>query len=332
MRSVNLINVLIVFGFSIFLLGCGGNSYEDGVNAMQKGDYNMAIKYLSEAKKTTPENPAVQEKLALAYMLKGKDLHKKTKNISAFTGNFSKGEEFIPAEPTPEFQVEYSNLLFDLANAYQNTKPENDVQKEDFLNKTIGSLETAIGYNPDHTEAEELLNQIKSDNFSAILEKGKKLYTLAKKEDNKDLYFTAEYYFKKANNFDPENKDALKYLSNTRKKTLDVPDFGQDLALAIADYQYSKGSYIFDVYIQNNTPDPINIKHANFILMDKDGNSFPLDKETMKTFKTKTLKEKSLDDRNPASGIIAFKMKKKANVEYIGYKLDEEKTVKKYFP
>jgi len=332
MKSVNLINVLIVFGLTIFLFGCGGDSYEDGVNALQKGDYNMAIKYLSEAKKATPENPVVQEKLSLAYMLKGKDLYKKTKNISTFTGNFFKGEEFIPAEPTLEFQVEYSNLLFDLAKAYQKTKPENDVQKEDFMNKTIASLETAIGYNPDHTEAEELLNQIKSDNFSSILEKGKKLYTQAKKEDNKDLYFTAEYYFKKANNFDPENKEAVKLLSSTRKKTLDVPDIGQDLALAIADYQYSKGSYIFDVYIQNNTPDPINIKHANFIFMDKDGKTYPLDKEKMKTFKTKTLQEKSLDDRNPASGIIAFKMKKKAKVDYIGYKLDEEKTVKKYFP
>ena len=332
MKSVNLINVLIVFGVTIILLGCGGNSYEDGVNALQKGDYNMAIKFLSEAKKTTPENNAILEKLAHAYMLKGKDLYLKTKNISTFTGNFYKGEEFIPAEPTPEFQVEYSNLLFDLANAYQNTKPENDVQKEDFMNKTIASLETAIGFNPDHGEAEELLNKIKSDNFSAILEKGKKLYTQAKKEDNKDLYFTAEYYFKKANNFEPENKEALKYLSNTRKKTLDVPDIGQDLAIAIADYQYSKGSYIFDIYIQNNTPDPINIKHNNFIFMDKDGNSYPLDKETMKSFKTKTLQEKSLDDRNPASGIIAFKMQKKANVDYIGYKLDEDKTVKKYFP
>ena len=187
----------------------------------------MAIKYLSEAKKATPENPAIQEKLALAYMLKGKDLHKKTNNIAAFTGNFSKGEEFIPAEPTPEFQVEYSNLLFDLATAYQNTRPENDVQKEDFMNKTIAFLETAIGYNPDHAEAEGLLNQIKSDNFSAILEKGKKLFSQAKKEDNKDLYFTAEYYFKKANNFDPENKEALELLSSTRKKTLDVPDIGQ---------------------------------------------------------------------------------------------------------
>ena len=146
------------------------------------------------------------------------------------------------------------------------------------------------------------------------------------------MYFTAEYYFKKANNFDPENSEAMKLLSNTRKKTLDVPDIGQELALAIADYQYSKGSYIFDVYIQNNTPNPINIKHDNFVFMDKDGITYPLDKERMQTFKTKTLQEKSLDDRNPASGIIAFKMKKKANIDYIGYKLDEDKTVKKYFP
>ena len=44
---------------------------------------------------------------------------------------------------------------------------------------------------------------------------------------------------------------------------MDVPDIGQDLALAIADYQYSKGSYIFDIYIQNNTPDPIVLLQRN---------------------------------------------------------------------
>lgn len=332
MKSVQYVYFLIALGLTVFLLSCGGNSYEDGLNALENKDYNLAIKYLSEARKATPENPAISERLALAYMLRGKDLYQKAKNLSSFTGNFSKGEEFIPAEPTVDFQTNYSNLLLELANAYQNTKPENDVQKEDFLNKTIASLETALGYNPDNAEADELLTQIKSDNFTAILEKGKRLFSEATKEDNKDLYFTAEYYFKKANNFDPENKDALKYLSKTRKQTLDVPDFDQDLALAIADYQYSKGSYIFDVYIQNNTPDPINISHSNFVFMDKEGNTYPLDKETMSKFKTKILPEKSLTDRKTLSGIIAYKMKKKVNIDYIGYKLSDEKTVKKYFP
>jgi hypothetical protein len=324
---------LFLFTFSLItgFFSCGGNSFEDGVKALEKGDFNLAIKYLSEAKKETPDNQPINEKLALTYMLRGKDLYGKTKNLSAYTGNFSKGEQFIPDSLSEEFQTEYSNLLLDLANAYQSTKPENDVQKEDFLNKTLSSLETALGFNPDNKDAEDLLNKIKSDNFTAIFEKGKRLYSQAKKEDNKDLYFTAEYYFKKANNFDPDNKDALSYLSKTRKQTLDVPDIEQDLALAIADYQFSKGSYIFDIYIQNNTPDPININHANFVLMDKEGNSFPLDKETMSKFKG-TLSEKSLANRNPASGIIAFKMKKKAKIDYIGYKLDDEKTVKKFFP
>jgi hypothetical protein len=332
MKSLHFIYVLIALGLIAILLSCGGNSYEDGLNALENKDYNLAIKYLSEARKEIPANPAISEKLALAYILRGKDLYQKRKNISAFTGNFSKGEEFIPAEPSEQFQVEYSNLLLDLANAYQHAKPENDVQKEDFLNKTIASLETALGYYPDNSEAESLLNQIKSDNFTAILEKGKRLFSQAKKENNKDLYFTAEYYFKKANNFDSENKDALIYLAKTRKQTLDVLDVEQDFALAIADEQYSKGSYIFEIYIQNNAPDPIKISHNKFVIMDKNGNSYPLDKETMSKFKTKMLPEKSLTDRKTLSGIIAFKMKKKIKIDYIGYKLSEEKTVKKYFP
>lgn len=325
--------VLSLFALLVIIVffGCGGNAYEDGLNAMEKGDFNLAIKYLSEAKKGTPENELISEKLALAYMLKGKDLFSKRSNLQAYSGNFSKGEEYIPDSPSQEFQVEYSNLLFDLANAYQNTKPENDVQKEDFLNKTISSLETAIGYNPENLEAEELLTQIKSDNFAAILDRGKKLYLQAKNENNKDLYFTAEYYFKKANNFDSENKEALSYLSKTRKQTLDVLDVEQDFALAIADQTFSKGSYIFEIGIQNNTPDPISIKHENFVITDKDGNTYPLDKATMSKFKN-ILPEKSITDRKTISGIIAFKMKKKYKLDYLGYKLNNEKIVKKYFP
>jgi hypothetical protein len=322
---------LIALVLIAFVIGCGGNPYEEGLSAFQKGDYNLAIKYLSEARQETPENQSIDEKLATSYMLRGKELFEKRKNLSAYTGNFSKGEEFIPASPSTEFQIEYSNLIFDLANAYQNTKPENDVQKEDFLNKTISSLETSLVYNPDNNESEDLLNQIKSENFTAILEKGKRLFSQAKKEDNKDLYFTAEYYFIKANNFDPENQEALSYLSKTRQQTLDVLDLDQDFAIAIVDQTFSKGSYIFEIGIQNNSPNPVKISHSNFILMDKNGTSYPLDKTTMSKFKN-ALTEKSLTDRKTISGIIAFKMNKKTKIDYIGYSLGENKVVKKYFP
>lgn len=324
-------NFLITIILLAVFLGCGGNPYEEGLTAFQKGDYNLAIKYLSEARQEAPENQSIDEKLATAYMYKGKDLYDKRNNLSSYTGNFSKGEEFIPAAPSQEFQIEYSNLLLDLANAYQNTKPENDVQKEDFLNKTISSLETSLGYNPDNKASEDLLNKIKSDNFTSILDKGKRLFSQAKKEDNKDLYFTAEYYFIKANNFDPENQEALNYLSKTRKQTLDVLDLDQDFALAIVDQTYSNGSYIFEIGIQNNSPNPVNISYSNFILMDKNGTSYPLDKNTMSKFKN-ILNEKTLTDRKTISGIIAFKMSKKTKIDYIGYSLGENKVVKKYFP
>ena len=331
MKKNDTLIYLIVISFILLIFGCGSNALEDGIKALEKNDFNLAIKHLSEAKKEKPDDPVINEKLAYAYMLKGKDLFEKRKNLSAFTGNFSKGEEFIPATPSQEFQVNYSDLLFSLANAYQNTKPENDVQKEDFLNKTIAALETALGYNPENNAADEMLTQIKSDNFRQILDKGIRLYKQAIKEDNKDLYFTAEYYFNKACNFDSENEEAAGYLSKTRKKTLDVLDISQDFALAIADHQYSKGSYIFEIFIQNNAPNPIEIKHDNFILQDKNGTTYPLDKITMGKFKNQ-LPEKPLTDRKTISGIIAFKMTKKADVDYIGYQLNEKNTAKKYFP
>lgn len=324
------ISLFVMINTSFF---CGSNPIEEGQKAYDKADYKLALKYFSEARKDQPENQAIKEKMALSYMMHGKNLYEKTRNIKTFYGNFTRGEEFVPDVPSEEFQTEYSNLLFDLARAYISAKPENEIQKEEYLNKSISSLENSLGYNPENKPAEDLLNKIKADNFSSMLEKGKSLFAQAKKQRNNDLYFAAEYYFIKANNFDPQNKEAEQYLSKTRAQTLDVPDIQQDLALAIGDHSYTKGCYLMYVEMQNNTPESIEVRLDNFNLFDKDGNMYSIDKEMMAKLKKDTvMPEKQLSDRKSNGGIIAFKMAKKKDIDYLAYQLSESKTVKKYFP
>jgi len=311
---------------------CGSSAFEDGKAAFDKGDYNMALKYFIEAKKEQADNQEISEKIAICYMMKGKELFEKTNNVKTFQGNFTKGEEFIPDVPSVEFEKTYSDLLLVLGQAYNNAKPENDIQREDYLIKSISVLEGALVYNHENKNAEDLLSSIKSENFLSMLEKGKSLFTQAKKQRNNDLYFAAEYYFNKANNFDPENKDAKKCLSETREKTLNVADVKQDLALAIVDRNFSKGSYLIDVEIVNNTTESTTVKPDNFNLVDKNGNSYHLDRDLMAQLKDKSLTEKNVSDRKSTGGILAFKMKTEQAIDFLEYKLSDQKSVKKYFP
>ncbi len=317
----------------IISLFCSGNPFEDGQKAFDNKDYSLALKYFTEAKKEQPENQAIHEKIALCYMMRGKDIFEKNKNIQSFYGNFNRGEEFVPGDPSPEFQKLYSGLLFTLADAYINTTPENNVQKEEYLNKSISFLESSLVFDANNTDAENLLNKIKSDNFASILEKGKGLFNQAKKQGNNDLYFAAEYYFIKANNFNPENKEARDFLSKTRAKTLDVPDIKQDIAIAVGDQSYSKGSYLIYIEVHNNTQESIDIKQNKFKLVDKSGKEYSFDSTLIAKLKKETvLPEQSLKGLKSIGGIIAFKMNKKAKVAYLEYNLSKEKSVKKYFP
>ena len=122
-------------------------------------------------------------------------------------------------------------------------------------------------------------------------------------------------------------------LSKTRKKTLSILNNREDFAMAVADMSRQSKSLILDLTIKNYATSPVKINLENFELIDLDGKSYSLDKTMMNTkFKGKTMKDQELAELKFADGIIVFAIPSKVKIDYLGYRLYEDETVKKYFP
>jgi len=324
----------ILCGLAFLTIQCGSDPAVEGDKAFESANYNLAVKHFLEARKQNPaEKQTFDEKIALSYMLRGKTIYEKNHNIKSFSGNFEKSSNYIPEKPSDNFKKEYSKILFALGSGYLESRPENEIQKDDFLNKSIQYLEDALYNDENNTSAESLLAKIKVDNFEKMLKKGNDFYTKAGKTKNGDHYITAEYYFQRAAYFDIYNDEAKKMLSKTRKKTLSVLNNREDFAMAVADMSRQKKSLILDLTIKNYATSPVSIDVKNFELVDLDGNTYPLDTGTMTSkFKGKSMKNQKLAELKFADGIIVFSIPSRVSIDYLGYRLNEDETVKKYFP
>jgi hypothetical protein len=275
----------------------------------------------------------MDEKIALCYMRHGEMLYNKAKNIKALSGNFEKGVQLIPEKTSDEFKKEYSRLLFVLGEAYNNAKPENDIQKSEYLDNTLNYLDQALYEDENNKAAEDLLQSVQEANFEKMFTQGQDLYEKAQKTNNDNLYLNAEYYLNRANKFAQGDNRVAKLLSKVREKSITVPNISGEMGFAIADYDRQPNSTIIFVYLQNYISDPVTINSKNFELMDPDGNTYPLDPEMMaKVDQTHLLKTKTIKEMETAEGIIAFKVAKNIKLDYIGYLLDSGKIVKKNFP
>jgi hypothetical protein len=324
----------ILFIVSLFAIQCGSDPAAEGEKAFQAANYNLAIKHFVEARKQNPaEKKKYEEKIALAYMFRGKNLYSKSKNVKSFSGNFEKALDYMTSESSESFKKEYSQILYELAVAYMVTRPENEIQKEENLNKTLGYLEDAIVNDESNAKADSLLEKIKVDNFQKMLNRGKDFYSRAGKKGNSDYYITAEYYFQRAAYFDLHNKEAKTMLAKTRAKTLSILDNREDFAMAVADMSKQGGNLILDLTIKNYSTTPVSLDLKNFELTDANGKVYPLNQKMMdETFKAKSLQNQKLGELKFVDGIIVFSVPTKTKIEYLGYRLNEDETVKKYFP
>ena len=328
---IYLLTILILSG--LILVQCGGNPEQDGDQAYAQGKYNQALNYFLEVKKSSPDNPKINEKIALSYMQRGLQLYQKRKKVAPFIGNFEKGENFIPqTETTPEFDQAYSDLLLKLAKAYNSAKPANAIQKERYFSKTLELLDMSLAYNSDNQEAEKTLDQIKADNFKQTFEKGLTFFNQAKKEKNPDLYLSAEHYLKRAVSFDPENNEALKKLSDTRKKTLSILDMDVDLPMAIADKQYSDGHLLVAFTAINNTGAALEFDPSKLSLSDNTEQLIRLDKVYTEKFDDGLVKKTNLATRAQLDGTLAFAISKNKKIISLNYEMPSGKIIKKYLP
>ncbi len=330
MKKLYLITMLFI---SALLIQCGGNPEQDGDQAFAQQKYNQALSYYLQAKKADSGNQKINEKIALSYMNKGKQLFAKTHNVESFAGNFEKGENFIPeTETSPEFDTQYSAMLHELAKAYRQAKPANEIQKEQYFTKTLDLLDLALTFNPDNSAAEKTLADIKSENFKHTYEKGMRFLKQAKREKNPDLYLTAEHYLKRAVFFNPDDKKAQSNLKAVRKKTLAVLDMDMDFPFAIADKQYKDGRLLLAFTALNNGGETMEFDPLKLILVTSDDQEISLDVAYTEKFDNGLTKKMTLEPRKQIDGTLVFAVKKSRRIISLNYPLSEDKQVRKYFP
>jgi hypothetical protein len=330
MRITQIFVTLLIF---VLISSCGSDPIAEGEKAFQAEQYLQAVKFFNAAKLKDPTNTLMDEKIALCYMRHGEMLYNKSKNVKSFSGNFEKGTQVVPEKTSAEFKKEYSRLLFRLGEAYNNTKPENDLQKSEFLENTLNYLDQALYEDENNTAAAELLQSVQEANFEKMFTTGQEMFDKAEKTGNHDLYLSSEYYLKRAAKFAVDVTPVEKLLSKVRAKAISVPNISGEMGFAIADYDRQPTSTIIMVYLQNYISSPVTINLNNFELMDVEGNTYPLDQEMMaKVDPKQLLKAKAINEMEVAQGVIAFKVSKSVKLQSIGYILDSGKTVLKYFP
>ncbi len=335
MRSFKLFLGLILVS-SLMLSHCGKNLEAQGDEAYAKGKYNQALTYYLKVKKEQPDNARINEKLALTYMQRGFLLYKLRKNVDAFQLNYEKSQEFLPSDSLrPEFKKEYSKLLYELALAYHNATPKNDIQKEKFFTLTLDYLQKALEYDPNNTLADAKLSEIRTENFQKYFDRGKAFYQKAKKDRrNANLYLSAEAYLLQAVRLNPNNKEAQNLLKKVRQKTIAILDISNDLplALAITDRQNFKGHLALSIVVFNNTVDPYTIDPQRFKLIDKQEKTYTFVPEVTAQFSKGLTEPITIEPKKDQNVVLVFPLPAQSAPDRLIYETEDGFVIGKYFP
>lgn len=319
------------------LSGCGSDPSGEALTAYHEKDYSTAIRLFKEARTVNKSDTLFQDQLALSYLYRGKDLYEKTRNLDAFTGNYKQAAEYIPEDRSQAFRKQYSQLLRDLAEAYRQTKPSTDLEKETYFDQSVNMVKLAIKEDSTNQDAIALLADIKQEHFEGLINKAKDLYNSAAQKGQLDLFFVSEYVFNQAAALESGNPVITDYLKRIKSNTLDVLNYRDGVALAVTGQRHSRSRLSLEVSIRNYLPTPLSMKLDHFKVVDMDGNdSFAIDRKAMKQNKLlgKTvLEDMVLDANNPiAEGNLVFEVPENVEIRYIAYRYNGNEESRKYFP
>jgi hypothetical protein len=327
------LSTLILTVFLLTLIQCGGSKLEEGDVFYASEDYTRAVNSYLEHKKSDAQAPGLDNKIALAFFNKGNQLFNKARNIKSFAGNYEKAQDYIDESAlTAEQKAEYSQLLYNLALAYRSSRPNNDIEEEQYFNNTLDYLQMAVNIDPQNTSADSMISNIYAENFQEMYEKGLKAFNSAKKvRDNIDLYLRAESYFKKAVQFNSSDEQAQKYLSNTRKETLGILESIQPFSFCVPNYKIDKNTCFIAFAAKNYSNDPMAIDLNALTLNTSDGKVINIDlKKTAEL--EKALNETTMKPFDLVEGQVVYSLAPNTDIEYIAYNVNDNLTVKKYFP
>ncbi len=328
--------IIILFIMTIIIFHCGTDFTGEGKVAFNNGNYSEAIKHFTRAQEEDSTNRGNDKMICLAYLYRGEELFKKTRNIQVFSGNFEKAQKYIPIPPDAEFNKVYSEILLALANAYLIVKPANEEEKDYNFDKAVSTVKQAIEIDSTNAAAESLMVQLKEDHFQGLIDKGENYYKKAGRRGNADLYFTAEYYLKEALEFESDNKRINNLLYKIIQKTLPVLNYREGVSMAVAGYRSERKATVVNLSIKNYTSNPVNLKLDNFKLVDSEGNQYSVNEDEMKKrelFGETCIKNTVLNAQSSsATGIVAFDAPQDIKIAYIQYQINGQKYVRKRFP
>jgi len=332
-----LLRFILLGIISLLLVNCESTDYTvEAKKAMDNANYSDAIKLWEKAKAQENYDESNDQKLALAYMLKGQELFDKTRNVRSFAGNFEIGQSHIPEKTSDDFKNQYSKILYTIGKAYNVAKPKNDVEKVDFFSNALNSLKESLVQDSTNAESAALLEEIKQNKFQGLIDKGKDAYKKGVKTGNVNYYFTAEYYLKQAMEFESANQEILTYLKKVERKTLSVLNYRDGLSIAILKEEYQKDDCLIFVAIRNYLNENVNLRLNNFKLVDKNGESHKVYAKGMKVqelFGATVLTDTILSVNNPEiDGILVFNLQEKPKLDYLSYQIKKNKEARKYFP
>ena len=326
--------ILLVI-LSYFILYCGADYVEDGKKAFNNKDYSEAIRLLTQALKEDSTNHSNDEMISVSYLIRGEELFEKTRNLKAFNGNFKEAQRYIPANPSNEFEKIYADMHVSLAKAYITTRASSDNEKEFNFEQALNAVKGALTIDSTNATAESLLVSLKDDHFQGLIDKGRNLYNKARRTRNPDLYFTAEYYLKEAQQFEFDNPQINSLLQKITQKTLPVLNYREGISMAVAGVTRERKAIIMNISIKNYTSKPINLVLNNFTLVNNQGKEYQVNEHEMRKrelFGEKCLADTILNSSNPAaSGIIAFDAPTDIEIAYVNYKIDQKRISRKYF-
>lgn len=257
---------VMIFGL---IVSCNKDPVQKGDEAFESDRLLDAQKYYQEALKQNPGDTRIKEKLLATYFKTGKYFYETKKLVTSFEGQVKQGFAYLP-EPIPDsLKKDISVTLLDLARAFREAPADNDYQKEEFLQKSIYYLKTALEYDSANSAVLNDLQKINENEIEGILQKGNAYYQAGQKEA--ENYFKAQSYFLEALELDPINEEAIRNLRLTRKKLLGVYDYEQFTPLKIIGKSTIDELLVYEIKILNNTNRVMDLKGDGFSLISADG-------------------------------------------------------------
>jgi tetratricopeptide (TPR) repeat protein len=309
-----------LISFFVFILpilvSCNQDPLQKADEAYKDGNWIDAQKYYQEALQQNPNDNALKEKIILTYYKTGEDYYQTRKLVRAFEGQVHKGLAELPPNVSNSTKTATIDILVKLALAYKNEPPTKIQDKQHNLNKCIYYLETALEYDSTNTTALAELEKLDSEEINEFLEKGNLYFSAGAK--NPQHYLTAEYFYLKALEIDPRNKEARKQLWLARKKGLNILYKKHYSPIAIKKKYEIDELLAFDIIIKNNTNRVMPLKGDNFFLIAPDNTRYQgfFSEDFTMPFVTK-----NLAPGDTLKGVVTFEAPPKnsyATLEYDG--------------